>query len=98
MKKKHDKYFMSAVKLGPKGQIVIPKEVRDMFDLEPGDTLVLMADRKKGIAMQTVGVLQPMVDKIFAGQGAEVLPEESEENRQSFADAVQESLEEEQHG
>ena len=50
---KDERYFMSSVRLGPKGQIVIPKEARAMFGLEPGDTLVLLADQKKGIALQT---------------------------------------------
>ena len=52
--KKEDRYFMASVKLGPKGQIVIPKEVREMFGVAPGDTMVLLADRKKGVALQTV--------------------------------------------
>ena len=43
--------FMSTVKLGPKGQIVIPKEVRGMFGPEPGDSLLLLADAKRGIAL-----------------------------------------------
>ena len=38
--------FLSTVRVGDKGQIVIPKEVR-----EPGDNLLLMADKKKGIAI-----------------------------------------------
>lgn len=41
--------FMSTVKLGPKGQIVIPKEVREMFGLEPGDSLLLLADAKRAL-------------------------------------------------
>ena len=44
--------FLATVKIGPKGQIVIPKEVRDMFSLEPGDSMVLMADKGQGIALQ----------------------------------------------
>ena len=56
---------MSSVRLGPKGQIVIPKEARDMFGLQPGDTLVLLADKKKGIALQTTDKLNPLLRKAF---------------------------------
>ena len=43
--------YIATVKLGPKSQIVIPKEVRDIFDLAPGDNLLLRADRTHGIAL-----------------------------------------------
>lgn len=65
MGKKSDRYFMASVKLGPKGQIVIPKEVREMFGVAPGDTIVLLADRKKGVALQTVDRLNPMLRHTF---------------------------------
>ena len=71
---REDRYFMSSVKIGPKGQIVIPKEARDMFGLQPGDTLVLLADKKKGLALQTAEKLNPMLKKAFAA-----LPEEEED-------------------
>ena len=44
MGKKDDRYYMSSVKLGPKGQIVIPKEARTLFGVQPGDTLTLRVD------------------------------------------------------
>lgn len=62
---KDERYFMSSVRLGPKGQIVIPKEARAMFGLETGDTLVLLADKKKGIALQTTDKLNPLLRKAF---------------------------------
>ena len=43
--------FISTVTIGEKGQIVIPKAAREMFGLEPGDTIVLLADKKRGIAL-----------------------------------------------
>ncbi|HML49459.1 MAG TPA: AbrB/MazE/SpoVT family DNA-binding domain-containing protein, partial [Clostridia bacterium] len=45
-------HYMSCVKVGPKGQIVIPKEVRDMFGIQPGDSLLLLADSQRGIALE----------------------------------------------
>ena len=44
--------YLATVKIGPKGQIVIPKEVRDMFGLNAGESLLLMADKGQGIALQ----------------------------------------------
>lgn len=44
--------FMATVKIGTKGQIVIPKEAREMFGLKEGDALLLMADKNQGIAIQ----------------------------------------------
>ena len=40
------------VKIGEKGQFVIPKEARALFSLQEGDSLLLMADKNQGIAIQ----------------------------------------------
>jgi AbrB family looped-hinge helix DNA binding protein len=76
MNRKSERFFMSAVKIGPKGQIVIPKEARSMFGLEPGDTLVLLADKKKGIALQTMESLSPVVRRVFEAENPEVEEDE----------------------
>lgn len=45
------KRYAGTVTVGTKGQIVIPKEVREMFAIAPGDTLMVLADPEKGIAL-----------------------------------------------
>jgi AbrB family looped-hinge helix DNA binding protein len=62
---------MASVKLGPKGQIVIPKEAREMFGLSSGDLLVLLADSKRGIALQTLDKLDPVLRSVFDGLAPE---------------------------
>ena len=46
--------YVCSVKVGEKGQIVIPKPARDMFGITPGDSLLLMADEKRGIAILNI--------------------------------------------
>lgn len=43
--------FIWTTKVGDKGQIVIPKEAREVFKINPGDTLLLFGDTKRGIAI-----------------------------------------------
>ena len=43
--------FIVSVKVGPKGQITIPVEARNMFDIKEGDTLMVMGDSNRGLAL-----------------------------------------------
>lgn len=63
-KTKNDK-FVGSVKVGPKGQIVIPKEAREMLNISTGDTLVLLADAKQGIAVQKYEVYNDFFEQVF---------------------------------
>ena len=60
-----DGKYMGSVKVGPKGQIVIPKEVRDMFGIETGDAMLLLADRNRGIALSCMN--SEIIDGIING-------------------------------
>ena len=59
-----DKY-VGISKLVEKGQIVIPKEARDMFDIKPGDSVVVLCDKKKGMAIVKANVLEESIDKFI---------------------------------
>ena len=54
------------VTVGEKGQIVIPKQARDVFNIKPGDTLIMLADDKKGIAIPPKASFAELAAKIFA--------------------------------
>ena len=49
--------FAGTVRVGEKGQIVIPKGARDLLNIQPGDTLLVLADEKRGIAITKDDVL-----------------------------------------
>ena len=63
MKMPKDKLAVSA-KVGEKGQIVIPKEMREMFGIRPGDTVILLADEKRGIAIPPKKMLNAFIEKM----------------------------------
>ncbi|MCI1831852.1 MAG: AbrB/MazE/SpoVT family DNA-binding domain-containing protein [Bifidobacterium sp.] len=64
MKKPIGKLANSAT-VGEKGQIVIPKQMRDMFGIHPGDTLLLLADQELGIAIPPKNRLTDLMDEIM---------------------------------
>lgn len=61
---KKDK-FVGICKVGEKGQIVIPKEARDMFDIKPGNSIIVLCDKAKGIALLKADAIEDLTDKIF---------------------------------
>ena len=64
MRKPKGKMAVTAT-VGEKGQIVIPKQLRDVFKIEPGDMLLLLADKKKGIAIPPKGKFTKLMDEIL---------------------------------
>lgn len=54
---------IGAAIVGKKGQIVIPSEIRNMFGIEEGDTLILMADKKRGIAIVKGDFVSSVLEK-----------------------------------
>lgn len=63
MKTPKDKLAVSA-KVGEKGQIVIPKEMREMFSIKPGDTIILLADEKRGIAIPPKSMFNTFIERV----------------------------------
>lgn len=53
------------VTVGEKGQIVIPKQARELFDINPGDSLIVLGDDKKGIAIPKKSMFTKLMDKAF---------------------------------
>ena len=67
MDKTAGKYAWS-VKIGEQGQFVIPKEARDLFDIKPGDTLLLLGDIERGIAIPPKSILIRYTEEIFSSK------------------------------
>jgi AbrB family looped-hinge helix DNA binding protein len=67
MKAFNNKYAWTAT-VGQKGQIVIPKEAREIFGIKPGDTLILLADEQLGIAIPPKNTFDSLFQQIFGGK------------------------------
>ena len=53
------------IKIGEKGQFVIPKEARDLIGFQPGKTILVLADEKRGLAIPSVEDSQRLMKQIF---------------------------------
>ena len=65
---RNGKYLFGICKVGEKGQIVIPKEARNVFDIKPGDSVVLLGDVKKGLAIVKAEVFTAVADGIMGNK------------------------------
>ena len=66
MQEKDGKYIFGVVKVGDKGQIVIPKDARNVYGIEPGDALMLLGDQK-GMALLKTEIFQAVIDQAMEG-------------------------------
>ena len=59
------KHIFGTVKIGEKGQIVIPKEAREIFGIRPGDTLLILGDETSGIIITRPDVVNEAANRVF---------------------------------
>ena len=66
MQEKDGKYIFGVVKVGDKGQIVIPKDARQVYSIKPGDALIMLGD-ERGIALLKTEIFQNAIDQAMGG-------------------------------
>jgi len=67
MKHERGRHIYGTVKVGERGQIVIPKEAREQFNIKPGDSLIVFGRRKRGIALVKADIMNNFIMKMFGG-------------------------------
>ena len=70
MKAPQGRYAWTAT-VGEKGQIVIPKQAREIFGIKPGDTLLLLGDEQRGIAIPPKKATAGLFSIAFPEEGGE---------------------------
>ena len=63
--KGNNRRVFGTAKVGDRGQIVIPKEARELFDIKPGDTLLILGEENKGLIVSRPELLRDLADQIF---------------------------------
>ena len=66
MQEKDGKYIFGVVKVGEKGQIVIPRDARKIYDIKPGDALMILGDQR-GMALLKTEIFQSAIDQAMEG-------------------------------
>ncbi|WP_321507505.1 AbrB/MazE/SpoVT family DNA-binding domain-containing protein [uncultured Methanoregula sp.] len=64
-RKGNTKHLFGSVKVGERGQVVIPKEAREIFDIKQGDILLVLGDVERGIALVKAEKLQAFARQIL---------------------------------
>ena len=62
MKENKQERFIVSVKVGPKGQITLPKEAREMFDIKVGDTIMVLGDKERGLALMKADIFYNLME------------------------------------
>jgi len=68
------RYIFGTVKVGERGQIVIPKDARETFDIKPGDTLMILGHEGRGLAVVKTERFQKITEEML--RIFEIEPEE----------------------
>ena len=63
--KANSQRVFGTAKVGDRGQIVIPKEARELFNIRPGDTLLIIGEENKGLIVSRPELLRDLADEIF---------------------------------
>ncbi len=63
-KNKQQRVFGTA-KVGDRGQIVIPKEARELFGIKPGDTLLILGEAETGLIVSRPEILNDLANELL---------------------------------
>lgn len=63
--KQNAQRVFGTAKVGDRGQIVIPKEARELFGIKPGDTLLILGDTEMGLIVSRPEVLNNLANQIL---------------------------------
>ena len=66
MKPNDEKHIFGVVKVGDKGQIVIPRDARKLYDIKPGDALLLLGDGN-GMALVKTQIFHDAIEQVMEG-------------------------------
>ena len=68
---KKARHIFGTAKVGERGQIVIPKDARELYGIRPGDTLLILGDEENGMIVTKPEVLSTLAEKILDQIGQE---------------------------
>ena len=63
--KSNSRRVFGTAKVGDRGQIVIPKEARELFNIKPGDTLLILGEKETGLIVSRPEILSDIANQIF---------------------------------